>query len=301
MRREGINYLAVGAFVIAMVVALIVWIALLSGRTGPSDDYFVVYRNVMGLKTGVEILYEGYPVGRIEKIERIERDGRPRYRVDVTVKRGWPIPEDSVAEISAPGLLASVVIDIHAGDSAQLLKPGAEIPGGEPTDLVSAVNEVTSRVVSLIDKTIEPALMDISRGTPQIVENLQKFTDELNDSVSQINALLTPHNVERVSKILANVETASENANSVLADLGETRRRVDQLIERTDQLLREDDGEVGSALTNLNHSLAAVARHIDAISANLETTSRNMNEFSRQIRENPSALVRGREAPPDGN
>jgi phospholipid/cholesterol/gamma-HCH transport system substrate-binding protein len=292
MRREGVNYLAVGAFVVAMVVALVVWIGLMSGRTGPSDHYYVVYRNVMGLKTGVEILYEGYPVGRIERIERSERDGRTCYRVDVTVRRGWPVPDDSLAVIRAPGLLASVVIDIQAGTSSQLLAPGSEIPGGEATDLVAAVNEVTSRVVSIIDKTIEPALMDISRGTPEIIENLEA-------SVRQINELLTPHNVERVGRILANVETATDNANAVLADLSETRHRVDELIERTGKLLNEDDGEVGSALTNLNHSLAAVARHIDAISANLENTTRNMNEFSRQIRENPSALVRGREAPSD--
>ena len=76
MREDSRNYMIVGSFVLAMLVALITWIALLSGRTGATDDYHIVYDNVMGLKTGVEILYEGYPVGLIEDISPVEQDGR---------------------------------------------------------------------------------------------------------------------------------------------------------------------------------------------------------------------------------
>ena len=131
MRDDKRNYIVVGAFVIMMLVALILWIALLSGRTGATDDYYIVYDNVMGLKTGVEILYEGFPVGHIEGISPGEREGRRSYRVDVSVKRDWPIPEDSVAEITAPGLLSAYVIDIQAGESRTLLEPGSEIEGRE--------------------------------------------------------------------------------------------------------------------------------------------------------------------------
>ena len=57
---------------------------------------------------------------------------------------------------------------------------------------------------------------------------------------------------------------------------------------------------MAEAMAELNHSLAAVSRHIDAISANLEVTTRNMSEFSQHIRDDPSLLIRGREAP-DGS
>ena len=54
MREDTRNFVVVGTFVITMLVALITWIALLSGRTGATDDYHIVYDNVMGLKTGVQ-------------------------------------------------------------------------------------------------------------------------------------------------------------------------------------------------------------------------------------------------------
>jgi phospholipid/cholesterol/gamma-HCH transport system substrate-binding protein len=113
MRDDKRNYIVVGAFVIMMLVALIVWIAKMSGGTGAKDDYYIVYDNVMGLKKGAEILYEGFPVGHIEGISPVKREGRRSYRVDVSVQRDWPIPEDSVAEITAAGLLSAFVLDIQ--------------------------------------------------------------------------------------------------------------------------------------------------------------------------------------------
>ena len=130
MRDDKRNYIVVGAFVIMMLVALILWIGLLSGRTGATDAYYIVYDNVMGLKTGVEILYEGFPVGHIKDITPGEREGRRAYRVDVSVKRDWPIPEDSVAEITAPGFLSAFVIDIQAGEAQTLLEPGTRSASG---------------------------------------------------------------------------------------------------------------------------------------------------------------------------
>ena len=49
------NYVVVGGFVLAMAAALTLWITLLTGRTGPTDDYTVVYENVNGLKAGTRI------------------------------------------------------------------------------------------------------------------------------------------------------------------------------------------------------------------------------------------------------
>ena len=291
MREDTRNYVIVGSFVLAMLFALIIWIALLSGRTGATDDYHVVFDNVMGLKTGVEILYEGYPVGLIEDISPVEQDGRRRYRIDVTVQRGWPIPDDSRATITAPGLLSAVVIDIESGESETALEPGSEIPSEEAADVFAVVNEVGEK--------LQPLLESLARDTPTILSNVQTFTNELNRTVDQINALLDPTNVGRIKQILANLESTTSDFATVANDLNRTRGQVDHLIERVDQMLDTDDGEVGQAMVDLNHSLESVARHIDAITDNLETTTRNMNEFSRQIRENPGVIIRGREADGD--
>lgn len=286
MRKENRNYVLVGGFVVSMVIALILWILLMTGRTGATDAYFVVYENVNGLKPGVDILYEGFPVGVIKGIEPIDRDRRRRFRVDVGVRRGWPIPEDSRATI-ATGIFSAAVIDIRGGQSERTLEPGSEIPSQGAVDVVAAVNSAANRATAVLD--------DVSQRTPQILANVEDFTTKMNEAVGQVNALLGPANLKRIEQILANVETVSGEADTVIANLGETRRKVDALIGRIDVLFEDERGDVAKAIDDLSHSLEAVARHIDSIAANLEATTRNLNEFSRQVRENPGVLIRGRE------
>jgi len=69
MRDDRRSYIAVGAFVVAMVAALVVWLAALSGSGFAAHSYFVVYANVLGLAEGTQVLYEGFPVGQIVGIE----------------------------------------------------------------------------------------------------------------------------------------------------------------------------------------------------------------------------------------
>jgi len=295
MRDDKRNYIVVGAFVIMMLVAVILWIAVLSGRTGATDDYYIVYDNVMGLKSGVEILYEGFPVGHIEGIAPEEGEGRRSYRVDVSVKRDWPIPEDSVAKVTAPGLLSAYVLDIRAGESQTLLEPGSEIQGREAESMFAAVNSVADEVLKAIEESVRPLLASLSEGVPGIVDNVDGFTAELNRTVDQINSILNPSNVERVSKILENLDSATGEFGRLIEGLGGTRQQVDGLITKLDALLEEDQGELDAAIRDLRHTLAAISRRIDSITSDLETTTRNASEFSRQIRENPGVLVRGRE------
>ena len=48
MKRDNINYLLVGSFVLSMGVALVVLLFAVTGRSGPTDTYYVVYDNVAG-------------------------------------------------------------------------------------------------------------------------------------------------------------------------------------------------------------------------------------------------------------
>jgi phospholipid/cholesterol/gamma-HCH transport system substrate-binding protein len=288
MRDDKRNYVVVGVFVLAMVAALIAWILMVSGRTGATDDYSVVFDNVSGLKPGVEILYEGYPVGLIGGIEPIDRDGRRRFRIDVTVRRGWPIPEDSEAAVTS-GLFSAAVIDISGGDSDRLLPPGSEIPALAAQDIMAVVNSAAQRLGKLLDS--------VSDKVPNIMTDVERLASELNTAVDSVNVMLAPENAQRVTSILTNVDGLTADANEALTGLGDTRRRIDALIAKLDGMLDEESGDVAEAMAELKHSLAAVSRHIDAIAANLEVTTRNMGEFSQQIRDDPSLLIRGREAP----
>jgi phospholipid/cholesterol/gamma-HCH transport system substrate-binding protein len=294
MREDQRNYAVVGAFVIAITAGLIAWIAVLAGRTGAIDSYFVRFANVMGLSRGTEVLYEGYAVGMIEDIRPTIRDGRQIFRLDLSVQRGWRIPEDCVANITASGLLSAVVVNLRAGTSATLLEPGDEIPSVESPDLFAAMSSAAEDLDALIQGNLKPMLDTLAEGGPPIVEDLKAFTEKLNQTMARIDGLLSGDNGKRIEHILENLESTSASFAAVSGDLEQTRLGVDELLDSVTVLVEENRAPVGEAVVDLHESLESVSRHIEAIAHHLEVTTRNMNEFSRQIRENPGVIIRGR-------
>ncbi len=80
MKRDYLNYLLVGTFVAVMIVAFVLLLFALTGRSGPTDHYTVFYDNVSGLKFGTGVFYEGYQVGQIEDLSPEPTDTGMRYR-----------------------------------------------------------------------------------------------------------------------------------------------------------------------------------------------------------------------------
>jgi len=301
MRDDQLNYAIVGAFVIAVIAGLVAWIAVLAGRTGATDAYRVHFANVMGLSSGTQLLYEGYPIGMIEDVEPTARDGRQVFRLDVRVQRGWRIPEDSLATITASGLLSAVVVNVRAGSSTTYLDPGDEIPSLESPDLFAAMSSVAADVGELIQGDLKPMLDTLADGGPEIVGDLEAFTKKLNETMAQVDGILSGENARRIESILENLESTSASFAVASGELEQTRLRVDELLDSVNVLVEENRRPIGESVADLNESLESVSRHIEAIAYNLEVTTRNMNEFSRQIRENPGVIIRGRASGGDGD
>jgi phospholipid/cholesterol/gamma-HCH transport system substrate-binding protein len=303
MKEANRNYIAVGAFVLSMLVAVVLWFAALSGLAVSTDRYYILWDNVMGLKPGTQILFEGYQIGLIEKIERSpEADsGGPNYRVEIEVDKDWPIPESAVAETTAPSFLAALVVNINAGDSDAILEPGSVIRSKEQGDLLSAAGDAMSKISEVLD-FMKPRIEEITNSVSTVLsdENAKQIQSMLETMNERVGDLLSAENAEQVGIILTNLSNVSQDMSDLTNGLQVTKIQVDDILGTIEGLIDSSSGEIGHSLVDLHASLEAVSRHIDAIARNLEDTTRNANEFSEQIREDPSVLVRGRDAADDG-
>ena len=291
MKNEKRNYLVVGTFVIAMAVALIVWLSLMAGQMGASDRYSVVFSHLSNVKPGARVLFEGFPVGLVDAITPLDRDGRRVFRVGMAVEEGWPIPANSTAGITQ-GLFSAPEITIERGDSPQMLTPGSEIAPLEHANIVDALKTTSSKANLILDEVADAA--------PRLVADAEQILSQLETSAGRINEILNPENVRRVSSILGNFEQATDEANHLLVELRKAGENVDLLVGHLDALLDEESGDVSQAIDDARHTMATIARHIDAITADLEDTTRNLSEFSKQVRANPGVLLRGRASSDDG-
>jgi phospholipid/cholesterol/gamma-HCH transport system substrate-binding protein len=260
MKRDTINYFAVGGFVLAGLIALGAALLAISGRTGPEDDYFVRYRSVAGVRYGTPVYYQGYRIGQVSGIEPEHDATGTRYRVVLAVRSGWPIPRDSIASAIATGLLSDVSISISEGKSPQRLEPGGEIAGREGGDLFMAFNELAAEVQSLTRNSIRPLVEQLSatlgEGGP-VVTDLHSLLVKLNDGADGLRKVVGPGNQREIAELLRHFNETSGNAAQLSAELLETRKQLDSVMEQ------------------------------------LDAAGLNMREFSREIRANPNRLLSG--------
>lgn len=305
MQDSRINYVVVGAFVAAMLVAFVVVVSMLAGRNGATDSYFTVYNNVGGLKYGTVVFYEGYQIGHVESIVPMQQGRQLSFKVNLEVQRGWKIPSDSVARAIISGLLSAVAIDIKGGKAEATLPPGSEIKGQEPGNLFATLADIGAEFGELSSKSIKPLLDNINAyvGTlsvatadtlPTIMANLAKLSGSVERSSAVVEkSLLKPENVAHMDAIIANVDQVTANLNELSKGLEETRRLLNESVARVNAVVDANSGNVDEAMRNFRYTSDTIARSIDDITHNAAATARNMAEFSREIRENPGRLVGG--------
>jgi phospholipid/cholesterol/gamma-HCH transport system substrate-binding protein len=322
MRHHKLNYVIAGMFVIAMLSVAFGSIFVLSGQNRESDPYHMVMGNVADVKFGTQVRYEGYPIGQVERIIPFGDGGRMKFRIEITVDKGWRLPEDSVGRIGSSSLLAAKTIDVTAGKSAAVLRPGTEIPSAPTTDMFRAMANLAEQVGDLSSESIAPLVDDLGimarrlggkletdltaltaslnsiakavdgRSTV-ILDRVQSLTERLDASAGNLQQIMSDDNTATVGEIVRNVGETTDNFAALSRDLDGAAGRINALVVEFETIVNSNRGNIDKTLTNAQYSLQTIARNIDSIMLNVDAASRNMSEFTRLIRQNPSLLLGG--------
>lgn len=328
MRSNKINYLVVGSFVLLSIITLIVAVAWLTGRTGPTEGYHAIYRNVTGVKFGSQVMYEGYPIGQVIEVTPEDRNGRMEFRIDFDVQEGWRLPDDSIAQIGANSLLSAISLNISAGSSTTALKPGDRIISREAANLFDVVATVATEIAEMAETNLKPLLEQLTRGggvlaeileddgriivdrvrelvedlslrAPEITDDFEAFANDLerlgvnlNRSADELNEFLTPENRIKIEGVLDHLDRAATTLDMLMIE-------SNTMIGTANDLLEANHEDLSKATDDLRHTAASVSRYVDSINHSLDGAARNMYEFSRQIRQNPGLLLGG--SPPADN
>jgi phospholipid/cholesterol/gamma-HCH transport system substrate-binding protein len=316
MKNVKLNYLIVGIFTIVVVSGLFVTVSLLTGRTGATDTYYATYDNVSGIRFGTRVLYEGYPVGQVEEIFPRQVEGKTRFRVEMSVIRGWKIPDDSTAEIAASALLAAVNMNIREGKSSGMMKPGSELRARESNNIMLAVGDLARDIKDLTETEIRPLMQhlntivggvseliggdkgaqmggDVRKMIQVIAESAPDIVRNVNNFSGKLDQLMSERNMKVLESTIDNMGASARNMADMTRQLGETRRALDGLLGEIKGIVVDNKDEINQSVGDLRHTTETIARYIDSINQNLDITARNMSEFSRAIRQNPGLLLGG--------
>lgn len=210
MTSTKLNLTLVGSFVIAAIVSLVIALSILAGRTGATDSYYTVYDSVAGLKFGSKVLFQGYPVGQVDDVVPFEEAGHTRFRIELSVSKGWKIPQDSIARAEAAGILAPQTIFIVAGLSDKLLEPGAMIAPAPGSGLMSSMRDMAQNANILMATAIQELPM-ILKQAGKTVADMDRFVNNADHAVDSLG-----HSAQNLEKF---VQTGGPELLTTLREL----------------------------------------------------------------------------------
>lgn len=248
------NYVAVGAFVLACIVALVVALLWLVGAQYSQEyAYYETHftGTVTGLSKGTVVRYNGIEVGRVADLQFDPND--PRVVIaTLQVDPHLTLHNDSVASIESQGLAGGSYVEIAGGTiSSGVLKKkrGQKYP---------------------IIKSKQSSLQALFQGTPELIGRLNVIS-------ARLIILLSDDNLKSISTTFANLRDITTTFNkhspemeATLTNLSSASRNVDQAAKSLDRLALDADRMIMNGGPQLVSETRALVASLTRLANKLE-------------------------------
>jgi len=261
--ESKVNYTLVGAFVLILTIALIIFITWLSaGLSTKRYKNFMVIMNesVAGLGVNSPVKYNGVNVGTVKKIFLTHKNPE-QVRLVLQIEEHTPITEGTTATLNSQGLTGITYLALKGSDSNVNripLLPGEKYP----------IIKSTPSLFLRLDTTLR-----------NLNNNMKQITQDINEVLGGENPIL-------FRKILNNLSITSHH-------LAAQSKRLDTILINTARSTR-------SFPSLMNTLTQQTLPSTNQVLNNLSIMTDNLLELSDNLRQNPSILIRGQKPPPLG-
>ena len=275
------NYVAVGAFVLACVIGLVVTIMWLAG-VQYSQEYAYYQASfkgsVTGLGKGTVTRYNGIEVGRVTNLEFDPADPQ-RVIVTMQVQPNLNIREDSVASIDSQGFTGASLVEISGGTA------------GAP--LLVAKDDQRYPVIH----TKQSTFAQLEQSAPEVVGKINVAASRLNDLLNDDNRRSIAHvlanldeTTEMIARRSADIDATIANANKAMINLNNVSSKLSPILDHVDLTVVKfgklsDDADAfinGDGLAQLSDLIGEMRRLVA-----------NLTQLSDQLNRTPTKLLFG--------
>ena len=269
MKRSTTDYIA-GLFVIAGFVLIIGMTIIVRGQMNKQDSYFTYFSNVAGLKSGAAIIYEGYIIGSVTDITPETTSSGMRSKVDLGVKSGWQIPEDSKAKIAAQSLLSAQAVQIKEKSP---LPAGSQIASTQTRDVLSDLSDTADELSSLAQSSLQPLLETLT----SVIDNEVRTTLSSANNLTGLVEDKVPDMLGRLDAIFVNLEMVSVQLEGMLGQdmqtqisqsMGQIEGMVTRMNNATTQLTSDQNvNRINDSLMKLEETASLLYRSAEQTQA----------------------------------
>ncbi|HVA13362.1 MAG TPA: MlaD family protein [Stellaceae bacterium] len=236
------SYVAVGAFVIALLAGIVVTVLWLAhGQVADHVTRYETYFSSVGtgLNAGSPVRVSGVQLGHVVSVA-LDPNDPTRVRVTIDVAVDAPIRSDSVASLEVQSLAGTTAVEITPGTKTAppiAVQPGQHYPVIWSRE--SNLQQIVDAVPALVNK-----LTDLTAKLGQVVDdkNRQDLADTL-DNLSQLTAVAAAHR-EDLAHLMADSAADAQDLHQAIANLNDVTQRLDRVADQAGAAVHDFDGLV---------------------------------------------------------
>lgn len=303
----------IGAFVLAFVAAMFVFVVWLAKSQGDRDlaFYDIVFTDpVSGLALGGDVRFNGIKVGTVSRIA-IDHENQARVRVTVEIGADVPVRADSTATMQLQGITGVTYVEVSGGTQlATRVEPTNEAPypvirsrPSQIAELVDQLPRLLERSTQLVDRgnalldddnrrNLAATLADLRQVTQAMAgraESLGKAIDELSAASAGVAELVRRSNrvAEELSATMSVARGTLAGADQLIdGEVRETIAAIGKVARDASRLFGDNRESFDAFVTD---GLTEFRRFIDEARVLVQ----NLGRVATKIEENPSQVFFG--------
>jgi phospholipid/cholesterol/gamma-HCH transport system substrate-binding protein len=296
----------IGGIVVIAVFLFVYGFNFLKGKNifTSRTRYYVVYKNVGGLTESNPVYFNGFVIGKVNKIF-FAPDMKGGIIVEFVLKENdLKIPKNTIARIFSDGLLGTKAIGLDFGDAQTFAESGDTLLPNLENSITDQMSEQLMPVKDKAEKLIVRAdslLAVITKlFSPGVNDNLRHSIENVNTITLNVNGMVSEQR-KRLDAITANIESISknlkdnnENLSKIMSNfknisdsvakvnLAQTLNNANMAVKQTAEIMEKINTGKGSLGMLINN---------DSLYKHLDMASRDLDRLLIDLKEHPKRYV----------
>jgi phospholipid/cholesterol/gamma-HCH transport system substrate-binding protein len=291
----------VGTLAAVSITVLILGYNYMVGKDNPlggARDFVVLYDSAQGLADNTAVMYNGFRVGQLRKMEMDPQSGKIVTSIEIYSE--VKIPKNSKIKIES-ALLGSTTLKLIPGNSKLMAEDGDTLLPMYTQDVMSMVNEKIAPIAAGADSLLTHLNAIIARQSlTAAVDQLPVVLASLNNTIAEIQSTLAASKpgltatLNNAAKFSSNLDQYNKSIEGSLSNIHRTTARLDSI----------ELHKIGKDLEETAAALAVITRNIEqgkgslgklakdpVLYDNLVKTTRNLETLAYDINHYPEKFL----------